>query len=97
MSVADLAPRTAWRGIIAVWIAAVVISVVVGLLASPEMRMAWIIVGFGVCLLLAFGVQLALARAKGFIDRMALSMGGALLIMGFVTGGFALAAVVPAF
>lgn len=94
MSTPELAPARAWRSIAAVWVSAAVIAVLVGLLTPPPLRMEWITVGFGLCLLLAFGVQLSLARSKGFIDRMALSMGGALLIMGLVTCGFALAAVV---
>lgn len=101
MSAPDVTSRTPPSraqagGIGAVWAAAAIVAVVIGLLTPPPLRMEWITVGFGVCVLLAFGIQLAQAEVRGFIERMALSTAGALLIMGFVTCGFALAAVVPA-
>lgn len=95
MSAPEIAPRGAYGGIIAVWVAAAVIAVAIGLFVEVDWRMAWMTVGLGGCIILTFAVQLWSGRSKGFIDRVALSAGGALLVMGIVSAVFGLITVLP--
>lgn len=95
MAVPELAPRRTLGGIIAVWILAAVIALAVGLFAALEWRAAWLGVGLGACLIVAFAVQLWSGRSHGFTERVAASVFGAAIVMGVVSLGFGLAAVVP--
>ncbi|KQZ83200.1 hypothetical protein ASD56_12850 [Microbacterium sp. Root166] len=95
MAVPELAPRRTIGGIIAVWIAAALIGVAVGLFAAPESRAQWLAVGLGGCLVLAFVIQLSTGRSQGFTERVAASSLGALVVMGILSLGFGLAAIVP--
>jgi len=95
MSTPDSAPRRLLGGIVAVWIAAAVIAVAIGVAVPAEDRTMWLAVGLGVCLILSFGVQLASGRSHGFTQRVAAGVLGAMVAMGFVSLGFALASVVP--
>ena len=95
MAVPELAPRRTIGGVIAVWVAAAVIGAVVGVLASPEWRGAWLAVGLGGCLLAAFAIQLWSGRSQGFTERVTASVLGAALVMGVISLGFGLAAIVP--
>ena len=95
MAVPELAPRRTIGGIIAVWIVAALIGIAVGLLSGPEWRAQWLAVGLGGCLVLAFVIQLWTGRSQGFTERVAASSLGALLVMGVISLGFGLAAVVP--
>ena len=55
----------------------------------------WMLVGFGAVVLLSFAVQLWYGRTQGFIFRVASSVTGALLLMGIISVGFGLAALIP--
>jgi hypothetical protein len=83
--------RTRFGGIIAVWVIAVVVALAIGVFAEPEWRGAWLPVGLGVCFLSAFTIQLASGRSQGFIMRVSLSVLGAMVVMGLLGAGFALA------
>lgn len=91
----ELAPRRTFGGIIAVWVAAVVIAVAIGIFVPPEWRAQWLILGVGGCLLLSFGVQLWSGRSQGFTERVAASVLGSLVVMGLISAGFGLAQIVP--
>ena len=95
MAVPELAPRRTFGGIVAVWIVAAVVAVVIGILATPEWRAAWLGVALGGCLILAFAVQLWSGRSQGFTERVAASIFGAVVVMGVISLGFGLAALVP--
>lgn len=84
-------PARRLRGIVLVWVVAVVSALAIGVLAPAEWRAAWMPLGFAGCFLLAFVVQLREGRADGFIQRLAASVLGALLAMGLVGLGFGLA------
>lgn len=90
----DLAPPRTIAGVIAVWITAAVAAVLVGILAPIDERAMWMPVALGGCLIVAFGIQLALGRSRGFIERVAVSVLGALFVMGFIGIGFTLSALV---
>jgi hypothetical protein len=90
-----LAPRNAFVGVAGVWGAAFVATVAIGIFVPEEWRVPWLLVGFGGAVLLSFAVQLRYGRTQGFIFRVAGSVIGALLLMGLVSIGFGLAALIP--
>jgi|TARA_B100000408_G_scaffold47661_2_gene36647 hypothetical protein len=95
MSTPPLAPRSTFGGVVAVWIVAAIVGIAIGLFVPAEWRAAWMPVGLGGCLILAFAVQLSYGRSYRFIQRVAASVVGALLILGVISLGFGLASVVP--
>jgi hypothetical protein len=92
----DLAPRRTFGGVIAVWIVAALIGIGIGLFVPEEWRSAWLTVGLGGCLVLSFAIQLWFGRSQGFTERVAAGVLGALLVMGLISLGFGLSAIVPA-
>ncbi len=95
VAVPELAPRRTFGGIVAVWIIAAVVGVVIGVFVGDAFRAAWLAVGLGGCLVLAFAIQLWSGRSRGFTERVAASILGALLVMGVISMGFGLATIVP--
>ncbi|MEZ3155496.1 hypothetical protein AB1K56_01070 [Microbacterium sp. BWR-S6Y] len=91
MSTPDLTPRRTFGGIVAVWVLAALAGVAIGLFAPAGWRAQWISVALGGCIIAAFAVQLWYGRSQAFIQRMALSSLGALVVLGVITAGFALA------
>lgn len=91
MSTPDLAPRRTFGGIVAIWVLAALAGVAIGLFVPAEWRAQWISVALGGCIIAAFAVQLWYGRSQAFIQRMALSSLGALVVLGVITAGFALA------
>ncbi len=78
-----------------VWAVAFVATVAIGIFVPEEWRVPWMLVGFGGVVLLSFAVQLWYGRTQGFIFRVASSVTGALLLMGLISIGFGLAALIP--
>lgn len=91
----ELAPRRTIGGVISVWVVAALAGIAIGLFVPAEWRAAWLTVALGACLVLGFAVQLAYGRSQGFTERVAASILGALLVMGVISLGFGLAAIVP--
>ncbi|WEK60560.1 MAG: hypothetical protein P0Y60_14775 [Candidatus Microbacterium colombiense] len=96
MSEPALAPRNAFVGVIVVWTAAFIAAVAIGIFVAEDWRVAWMLVAFGGIILLSFAVQLWYGRTQGFIFRVAGSVTGALLLMGLISVGFGIAALIPA-
>lgn len=96
MSEPALAPRNAFIGVGAVWATAFVVSLCVGIFVPEEWRFSWLLVAFGGMVLLSFAVQLWYGRTQGFIFRVAGSVTGALLLMGMISVGFGIAALIAA-
>lgn len=96
MSEPALAPRNPLVGVVVVWVVALIAAVAIAVFVPDEWRVAWLLVGFGASILLAFAVQLWYGQTKGFIFRTAASVTGALLLLGVVSAAFGLAALVPA-
>jgi hypothetical protein len=90
----DLVPRRTIGGVIAVWVLAALIGVGIGVFVPLDWRAPWLVVGLGACLIVAFAVQLGYGRSQGFTERVAASVLGALVVLGVLSLGFALAAVV---
>jgi hypothetical protein len=96
MSEPSLAPRNALGGMIVVWSVALVAAAAIGIFVAEDWRMSALLVAFGGVTLLAFAVQLGYGQTRGFIIRVAASIMGGMLLMGAVSVGVALAALVPA-
>ncbi|WP_243073893.1 hypothetical protein [Microbacterium sp. SS28] len=95
MAAPALAPRRTTGGIVTVWVVAAVIGVAIGLFVPADWRAAWLVVALGGTLILAFAVQLAYGRSQGYIRRVAISILGALIVLGVISLGFGLASIVP--
>ena len=95
MPAPELAPRRTIGGVIAVWIVAAVAGIVIGVFVPEVWRAAWVGVALGGAIVLAFAVQLAYGRSQQFIERVAASSLGALLVLGVIIAGFGLAALIP--
>ncbi|WP_309103585.1 hypothetical protein [Microbacterium sp.] len=95
MSQPALAPRNAFVGVIVVWAVAFLATIAVGVFVAEEWRVQWLLVAFGAVVLLSFAVQLWYGHTHGFIFRVAASVTGALLLMGVISVGFGLAALIP--
>ncbi|WP_372968501.1 hypothetical protein [Microbacterium sp.] len=94
MSQPALAPRNAFVGVLVVWAVAFLAAIAVGIFVAEEWRVPWLLVAFGGVVLLSFAVQLRYGRTEGFIFRVGGSALGALLLMGVISVGFGLAALV---
>ena len=77
------------------WVTAALVGIAIGLFAPAEWRAAWLTVGLGGCLVVAFGIQLWFGRSQGFTERVAASTLGALLVLGVISLGFGLSSIVP--
>ena len=86
-----LAPRSPLVGLVVTWSVAAVGAILIGILSPEAAMMTWYIIGFGLCVLLSFAVQLLRAETRGFILRVAAGSLGALLVMGVISVGFGVA------
>lgn len=91
----ELAPRRAIGGVVAVWVLAALAGIAIGVFVAEESRATWLIAGMGGCLVLSFAIQLWYGRSQQFIDRVAASALGALVVMGLISAIFGLAAIIP--
>ncbi|GAB3602604.1 hypothetical protein [Microbacterium aureliae] len=95
MALPDLAPPRTVRGIVAIWVFAAIVGIVVGVVVPASDRSSWMAVGLGASLILAFAVQLSYGRSHGFTQRVGASVLGAMVVLGVISLGFGLAVVVP--
>ncbi|RKT33460.1 hypothetical protein DEU34_2056 [Microbacterium sp. AG1240] len=91
----ELAPRRTVGGVIAVWVVAALAGIAIGIFVPADDRAAWLTVGLGATLVLAFSIQLSYGRSQQFVERVAASVLGALVVLGVISAGFGLAAIVP--
>lgn len=87
-----LAPRSPFVGLVVTWAVAAVGAILIGVVAPDDLLMTWYAIGFGICVLLSFAVQLFRGETRGFILRVSAGSLGALLVMGIVSAGFGVAA-----
>ncbi len=74
--------------VVPVWLLALAGAVLVGVLLAPSLT--WLPIVLAVCVLLTFAIQLGLQRKEGLVTRIIVSIGGALVIVGFATAVLAL-------
>ena len=82
MASPELVHRPSTRGIGAVWGAALVMGIAVAIWAPDARLMMWMLLALSGSFVLAFAIQLWGGQADGFIQRVALSVVGALVILG---------------
>ncbi len=94
MDLPPLAPRRSFGSVASVWVAAALAGTAIGFFVPAEARIAWLGVTLGLCVVMAFGVQLFVGRSQAFIERVSLSVLGAAVVLGVISLGFGLASVV---
>lgn len=90
MSTPDLAPRGTFGGVIAIWVVAAVAGIAIGIFVPQVWQAAWIVIALAGCLILSFAVQLWYGRTQRFIQRVAASALGAMLLLGLLSIVFGL-------
>ncbi|AZZ50848.1 hypothetical protein C1I64_01445 [Rathayibacter festucae DSM 15932] len=70
----------------AVWVLALLGSVVTLVIASPGSQQLWLALTFGGCVLATFAVQLAVAKADGYLVRTMTSVVGAMVVVAVASG-----------
>jgi hypothetical protein len=95
MSAPDLAPRGTFGGVIGVWVLAGLLAIAIGIFVPENWQPSWTVVAMAGCLILTFVVQLAYGRAERFVQRVALSGLGALLLIGVISAVFGIFTLVP--
>ena len=95
MAAPALAPRRTTGGIVAVWVVGRAHGHRDRPLRARRVARGVARRGPGRLPALAFAVQLAYGRSQGYIQRVAISVLGALLVMGVISLGFGLASIVP--
>lgn len=91
-----LAPRSPLWGLAVTWAAGVLGAIAIGVFAPRGQLMTWYVIGFGLCIVLSFIMQLLRGETRGFILRVSAGALGALLAMGLISVGFGLGAVLTA-
>lgn len=82
-----------YRGVYAVWVAALVATVLIAIIVPELQRAPWLLVAAAGVVLLSFAVQLLVGEARGFILRVAASVFGGLFVMGVISAVLALLAI----
>jgi hypothetical protein len=78
-------------GVAAVWALALLGSVVTLVIAPAVSQQLWLALTFGGCVLATFAVQLAVAKADGYLVRTMTSVVGAMVVVAVASGIAALA------
>ena len=73
------------RAALPVWVVAVVGVVIVAVTVVPSEWLHWISVVMAVCVVLTFGLQLAIVRKGGVVVRMMVGIGGSIVLLGAAT------------
>ncbi|XPP27707.1 MAG: hypothetical protein ACNYNX_05845 [Leucobacter sp.] len=80
--------RASWHlpRMIAAWVIAVAIGVLVIVLVPGPARVEWLALAVGVSALITFALQLGTAQREGFITRTSFSVAGSVLIIAVIDG-----------
>lgn len=70
----------------AVWVLALLGSVVTLVIAPAGSQQLWLALTFGGCVLATFAVQLAVAKADGYLVRTMTSVVGAMVVVAVASG-----------
>ena len=73
------------KSVTPVWLLALVGAVLVGVLSHEGQYFVMLPIVLGVVVILTFVVQLGLTRPDGFVDRVAASIAGAMVILAVAT------------
>ena len=73
-----------------VWALAVVSAVLIGIFSVRGEELSWISLALAGCTIATLCVQLATGRKEGYVNRVTVSLVGAVLVLAAATGIFAL-------
>ncbi|GGF19081.1 hypothetical protein [Subtercola lobariae] len=73
------------KSVTPIWLVALVGALLVGILSHPGQYFVMLPIVLGVIVILTFVVQLGLGRPEGFVDRVAASVAGAVVILAVAT------------
>jgi hypothetical protein len=79
---AELSLSTKWGSVVVVWVLAALCGVVIGLFSPVREYADWLALSLGGCIFAAMCVQLATQEKRGFVNRLAGSTGGAVIVLG---------------
>ncbi|PJJ61938.1 hypothetical protein [Compostimonas suwonensis] len=74
-----------WLAIATVWVLAAIGALLTALLAPSSDYLSWTSIILALCVLATFGIQLATRERIGFVDRVTLSLVGAVVILAVAT------------
>lgn len=81
---AELSLTTKWGSVAAVWAIALLCGIAVGIFSGPGSYSDWLALSLGGCIFAAMCLQLATQEKRGFVNRLAGSVGGAVIVLGIV-------------
>lgn len=73
-----------------IWLVALVLGILIGVLSRPAAYASWLSLALAVCALLAFVAQLATQQKDGFVTRLAATLAGSFVVLGLIGGILAL-------
>lgn len=77
-----------WSPVV-VWAGALIAALLVGLLAAHQ-YLVWLPIAMAAAVIVSFAIQLGIQRKEGYVARVMLSVGGAVVILAIATGVLAL-------
>jgi len=80
-----------WKSVVVVWLFALACAVLTGLLSFPGQGLVWLGLSFAGCIIATLCIQLATGRKEGYVNRVTVSLVGAVVVLTGATGIFALA------
>ncbi|MFZ4842659.1 MULTISPECIES: hypothetical protein [Mycetocola] len=84
------------RDIVAVWVVALVGAILIWIFAPGVTAFSWLAVTLAVVTMLTFVIQLRGGRKTGFIDRVAISIAGSVVILGVMSALMGIGKLLPA-
>ena len=81
-----------WTSVAAVWALAVVCAVVVAVVGDPDTYAGALGIALGACMIATLGFQVMTRQKHGILDRMSLSISGALAVLVVAAGILSLVA-----
>jgi hypothetical protein len=82
---------TRWARVSAVpvWVGAAIAAVLIALLARDQ-YLVWLPISMAAAVIVSFAIQLGIQRKEGYVARVMVSVGGAVVILALATGVLAL-------
>jgi hypothetical protein len=77
----SLSPTTRWSSIVVIWVLAALSLVAIGLFSTVSEYNAWLGLALGGCVVVSLCVQIATQEKNGFVNRLAASVVGALIVL----------------
>lgn len=67
--------------VVAIWVGTVLLGVLILIFSAPSAYASWLSLAMGVSVIAAFAAQLALRSKQGFVNRLAVTLSGNLVIV----------------